>query len=477
MSGFIDIARIVVEAVTPLSISSGKADLRYDVLLLRDAHDLPAIAGSAMAGALRATYPDKEAVPRLFGEARAKDPQGEPQTEKCRSKSRICVSWAVALDCDGKPVDGPIDKTSSKRGEDEIVTLLRREQPVLRDHVKINERGVAEDALKFERGAVPAGARFALEISVERDEDAHADVLVNLLDILKAGVEIGGASRRGYGLVRLIHADHSSLNLSDLRHRKALRSLRGSLANALPNGVNWQRVSTSDAPEKDSSQFRLQVTMDDYWRTGTGTEAIGSAETDARSGDRTSKPAYTYQEQFIDWSTGKGQPGWRVVMPASGIKGALRHRTLFHLRRLDMAAGRDMSGDVAMEPLFGSVKSGSGQQAGGRAGRLFLQDAVIDASSIRTQVLNHNSIDRFTGGVRNGILFSEEVLYQPVIVVEGRVRGVADIPGDVLKAFRMALNDLAQGRLALGAASAKGHGFGTGQFELEPDWLKLEVPA
>lgn len=477
MSRFIDIARVVVEAATPLSIASGKADLQHDVLLVRDAHGLPAIPGSALAGALRSSFPDPDLVPGLFGQARARDEDGEPQTSRGRERSRLFVSWAAALDSAGNPVDGPVDNSARGRGDDKLVLLIRQNQPVLRDHVKINERGVAEDTLKFERGAAPAGSRFMFEASVERDSEVYHGALAKLLDILKSGVELGGASRRGYGLVRLVYADFTSLNLADPTHRKALRDLRGPLGRVLPSGITWQRIVGIAAPEMDASRFRLSVTIDDYWRTGVGTEAVGTTAANGADGERSSKPAYTYQETYIDWSSAKGQPGTRVVMPASGIKGALRHRTLFHLRRIDMAAGRKVSGEGALESLFGNVRTGTGKSVGGRAGRLFLEDAVIDPASIKPQVLKHNSIDRFTGGVRSGVLFSEEVLYQPVIMVSGRIRGVENVDEDVLKAFRMALNDLAQGRLALGAASAKGHGFGTGEFEAEPDWLKLEVPA
>ncbi|MFA0704086.1 RAMP superfamily CRISPR-associated protein, partial [Vibrio sp. 10N.222.48.A8] len=45
------------------------------------------------------------------------------------------------------------------------------------------------------------------------------------------------------------------------------------------------------------------------------------------------------------------------------------------------------------------------------AGSLWVEDADIEYEHI--VIRHHNSIDRFTGGVRKGALYSEELLYQP----------------------------------------------------------------
>lgn len=77
----------------------------------------------------------------------------------------------------------------------------------------------------------------------------------------------------------------------------------------------------------------------------------------------------------------------------------------------------------------------------------------------------HNAIDRFTGGVRDRLLFGEDLLWRTPIRVSVLVNTRAGEGEDVvelergLAGLRLALNDLLEGRLALGAGSGKGHGY------------------
>jgi hypothetical protein len=77
--------------------------------------------------------------------------------------------------------------------------------------------------------------------------------------------------------------------------------------------------------------------------------------------------------------------------------------------------------------------------------------------------LDHNSLDRFTGGVRNRLLFSEEVAFGGEIAVtitilpprggDGELQAPGGWPETLRRAFCHALRDLCEGRLALGAKS------------------------
>ncbi|NOU05581.1 MAG: hypothetical protein HOO99_05295 [Hyphomicrobiaceae bacterium] len=66
----LQIARVTVEARTPLSLASGSYDARFDTLLVRDANDLPALPGTSIAGVLRRVFESRfgaERTTSLFG--------------------------------------------------------------------------------------------------------------------------------------------------------------------------------------------------------------------------------------------------------------------------------------------------------------------------------------------------------------------------------------------------------------------------
>ena len=89
-----------------------------------------------------------------------------------------------------------------------------------------------------------------------------------------------------------------------------------------------------------------------------------------------------------------------------------------------------------------------------------IDDVVIDPDDVGIRTLLHNAIDRFTCGVRDGFLFSEQMLWRGRFEIHLTV--TAGKPNDAAAraetAFWMAVDDLCEGRLAIGAASGRGHG-------------------
>jgi hypothetical protein len=113
----------------------------------------------------------------------------------------------------------------------------------------------------------------------------------------------------------------------------------------------------------------------------------------------------------------------------------------------------------ALADLFGSERRGL--RAEGNAARLIVDDAYVAATQ-PVAVFDHNSIDRFTGGVRNRILFSEETVFgrQKINLNlrlapprPGSSRPSAQEARRAIEALNLAIADLCQGRLAIGARS------------------------
>ena len=98
-------------------------------------------------------------------------------------------------------------------------------------------------------------------------------------------------------------------------------------------------------------------------------------------------------------------------------------------------------------------------------------DALFQLARIAR--LMHNAIDRFTGGVRNRVLYEEESLYGGAveIPIALHVQRLHD-PHGVRPALKAALDDLCGGRLGLGSRTTTGNGFFTGEITGRlRDWL------
>lgn len=149
------------------------------------------------------------------------------------------------------------------------------------------------------------------------------------------------------------------------------------------------------------------------------------------------------------------------LLPGTTWKGLLRSRCGYILRSCDrtacLAPAAPSCGDCMLCGLFGWT--GSGGQAGvptGCVGRLITHDSVIDGAVTHR---NHVGIDRFTGGARRALLFSDKV------VAEGNLSLRVDItnPADRLTPAERglllhAVRDLHDGLIGVGHATTRGHG-------------------
>jgi hypothetical protein len=87
---------------------------------------------------------------------------------------------------------------------------------------------------------------------------------------------------------------------------------------------------------------------------------------------------------------------------------------------------------------------------------------------VKEKAFSHVMIDRFTGGAKDGALFTEGVTAtKETVVINIHVHESAFSNGDkhIREAFEAALADLAEGRLLLGGGVAKGHGIFTGTIQ------------
>lgn len=458
------LARVVLEFTTPFHVGAGREGGGLDALVVTDAHGLPALPGSSLAGVLRAAFT------RRHGEMRANDLFGSQSGNMGRG-SRLVVSWGCLHDRHDRPVEGLQDGLP---GDDPVL------QDALslsgRDHVRLGHRGAAEKGGKFDEHHVAAGHRFTFELELADAPDAGDAGWQDLLALLASGeLRLGGKTRRGYGACRVVRLAQATLDLRNPAQFAAYLCHPASLAAPAPALAPYTPALA--VPEAGTVTITLHLRPRGWWMFGGGEDLPPTMPGDGQTREDPADMA-PLRDRRIAWENGAGRVARDLlVLPATALKGALAHRVAFHANRLagtwaDQLAGPpgDCCGErnPAVQELFGFQTHGHN----GRRGRLILDDLFwpdTPAGATRpdppAQRVPHVSIDRFTGGAADSLLFFERPLWQgefPPLVL--RVADAAQLSANAKKALHAALTDLVEGRLALGAGAGRGLGY----FEAAP---------
>ncbi len=477
-------ADILLEAKTPICVSTGVRDRNFDTEIVRDASGLPAIPGTSIAGVLRHLVTGKfgaDATREIFGFQETKRKGGGH--DDAGKASRLQVGWARLVGKDGQPVT-----PHYLDGNDDLLDWYRndlRETPVVRDRVALNDRGVAKDTGKYDVSILPVGTRFMLRLAlwsksaelgcddVEADEveDGDRDFKRLLGLFFDLGFRVGGDTRSGFGALRPAGDCAAGIEYArfDLTNENDLLNFAKIRQSAQPEYLGGGRIAANSDEASRVRSICLPLRFDGPWR-------IGQGKAGARhKGQGKAADLLPVTEIRVQWEGGSAQSKEvateYALLPASGIKGALRHRTAFHFNALsgrfdrtpDMVASGTPDGT---EPLFGDVKKeqGDGKADDGHVGMVVIDDIFPTAiTNDNTVIWTHVSIDRFSGGARAGMLFSEEVLAPcdfdlEIAFVPQQASDLVKVDPLLLEAFAMALEDLAEGRLSLGARGTTGHG-------------------
>ncbi len=374
-------------------------------------------------------------------------------------------------------VDGP-------RWASPLVTRLCNlaDVPIKRDRVALDHRATAIAQRKFDHSVVPKGARFTIELRLWSAEPAEQD-WQRLTGLLVApGLRLGGATRSGLGKLCVRRASGRSFDLADPRDAEAFRALPARFDR--PTALPALTLRPVEGHADTDVRCTLTLRPEGFVRIGQGDTpflATNAVEKDVNLLVQKSEPEVSWEG-----SQGAIKPSARPLIPGSSVKGALSDRVAFHAHRragrfVDNAraetegwlspgrgaslpealAAYDKSTDCPeVQEIFGVV----GGQDGARAGRIVIDDAWLARPDKRQAMrMTHNVIDRFTGGVREHLLFTEEVLFKPAIQLELRVLQPALLSSAARDALREALQDLLDGLLPLGAASTRGNGFFFGE--------------
>ena len=144
------IARIIIEAVSPLAVGDGEKSILTDSLVAKDVNGLPYIPGTSLTGVIRSLCTHLSDSESIFGSSGDKG-----------AGSEIVFTEAKLLNKDGIAVDGILGE------KDEFLSHFIN-LPI-RQHVRIEDSGTAANAGKYDEEVVYRGARFCFEMEMLSD--------------------------------------------------------------------------------------------------------------------------------------------------------------------------------------------------------------------------------------------------------------------------------------------------------------------
>ncbi|WP_095499168.1 RAMP superfamily CRISPR-associated protein [Paraferrimonas haliotis] len=426
--------KLTIETTAPLAINTGKRETGFDTELARDVNNLPYIPATAIAGVW------SHLVEAKYGLQCQQDWFGciAPVTKP----SKLIIFDGKVLDSRSKAVANFADPTALQ--QDTVLSRLIENRPHHRERVSLNDRGVAKDTGKFDELLLPSGVRFSIEFLFHADSDADfAEVLALWTD---KSFAFGSSTTNGLGQFKIVGSNMQCVDLA-----KGAKEA-DKLAEFKANIPVTNKISFADTQSIKLASLQLQAM--DNWRYGTGTVLLGHSTPEHNVN------VLPYSEPVITWNAANHASFKedQVVLCGSSIKGMLAHRLYYHYRRLtgDFAENYQDSDFIAetrpaeLNELLGFSGDSPDLQL---AGNMIFSDSLVEYQ--HTVIRHHNQIDRFTGGVRDGALYSEELLYQPNFNVDIWLK--RPITDDTIKAaLKATLEDIQAGLLPMGAGSGRG---------------------
>ncbi len=427
------LARIIIQAETPLSIGSGEKDIMTDHLVARDVNGLPYIPGTALAGIIRHAI-GKEKADLFFGKD-GKDGEG----------SQILFSSAQLIGKDNKAIEGLL----LVGHKDEF--LEHFDNLPIRQHVRMTDKGTAAAHGKFDGEVVYKGTRFCFEMEMLSEKGNNENLFNECLGkLVSSSFTIGSGTRSGYGECSVQECKKAIFDLTKPGELQKYLDKTSSLNDSFWNNIGDVK-NELEPQNQEWTIYQFDLQPDDFFLFGSG---FGNDNADMTP----------VTESVIDWSSGNPEIKENyILIPGSSVKGALSHRVAFYYNKLnDWFVGNENAkigeDNEAVRALFGFAINSKEI----KRGNVIISDIIkYQLGEKNKKVLNHVAIDRFTGGAIDGALFSEEVIYggdsqQYTLLI--KVHNEAFKTEKVKESFEAALDDIKSGMLPLGGGVNRGHG-------------------
>lgn len=320
--------------------------------------------------------------------------------------------------------------------------------------------GAASDGALYEHEFLPRGTKFDIRITAEgRDDEtmgrdqsegipgpASSESVKKLLDLIASlfetkTIQLGGRTGSGQGAIKVQESDkkrqgsNEERQDSDDQYLRIVGKSKGIEGKRLVDVVDPLTGALTEGPESskgtDSSAWvgtqpaRIKIT----WWSPTG---IFVAEDEKLTKQRKAQKEAENKEKGINeevhevvYPLRDPSEEWKkaqLLIPGTSIRGALRSRASRIARtvlaakdKLPTFTSHDLHEQIAAEPNLVRYMFGSTEYRGA----VTVHDCLSTKRGKRIEV-THNAIDRWTGGVIDGGLFTEAVYlgthWEPIMI-------------------------------------------------------------
>lgn len=436
----------VIETVTPLCIGSGTSVTEDDREILQICADrdgnpyLPATSLRGLLSALAKARLDERAREKLFGTARDKE-------------GRMGALRVYDARLDNPNEDKIEDYEQPERNDPE----KKHPHQARRARAAIDPiTGTAKDQHLYNFYSVPAGKSFSCTLELDRVDHAEVSALLGLLALLDGQTpeaRLGKGATRLEGRIRWKSGKTGVLTQENLS-RWLLNGRIGDAPEYMP-----LKIAGSAFNAVENRLIHVPYAL--YPQGPLLVDTVHVAPRKDKKDDEENTPGMRYRRDAQG----------RVLLSASSLRGMLRG----HCRKILMTLlAHKITGsappycvankiaDEMCDLLFGHT---------GRRGAIILSDAAAQNSVPHRQTFN--AIDRFTGGVAKGALYTVEA------ATAKRLSGDIYIDGAKLQGewwqglLLLALRDGMEGDFAVGWGKAKGYGAVTVSIRETETWDAL----
>lgn len=302
--------------------------------------------------------------------------------------------------------------------------------------------GAASDGALYEHEFLPRGTRFTIRITAEgRDDEsmenkqsegipgpASSEAIELLLRLIRSlfkskAISLGGRTGSGQGAIKVQESNEEHQD-SDDQYLRIVAKSKGLEGERLVDVVDPLTGVLTEGPESskgtDSSACvgtqpaRIKIT----WWSPTGIfvaedeeltkqrKAAKEAENEEKGiNEEVHEVVYPLRDPSVEWENAQ------LLIPGTSIRGALRSRASRIARtvlaaqdKLPTFTSHDLHEQIAAEPNLVRYMFGSTEYRGA----VTVHDCLSTKRGKRIEV-THNAIDRWTGGVIDGGLFTEAV--------------------------------------------------------------------
>lgn len=389
---------VQAECKEPLHIGTGNGEAG-DVLI-HPAENRPFVQASGIAGALRDYFSfDPSLQKELFGYSAQEDEQDRG--------SRVFVTDGFFLESSIYIERRPRIKIDRSTGTSSTVQA----------------KGINMDSgQKFEMELIASGSVFTFYLYLHEAEKNLEDAMEQmLLELHEGTIRLGGQKSNGCGYVILRSVKKAVYDFYNADDRALWRQEQKEMSEILPEILKKNSVR-----EKPVSFFLSGKTVGSILVKSIAVTGYGENLPDSVN-------IRNHRKQYI--------------IPASTIKGVIRSQ-------IEKTAELLAVQEEDILEIFGSLSS---KETDGIIGKARFYDSVIGTTekNERAGVQHRIHLDKFTGGVMYGSLFSEKCAYGEINlcieIEESCKKGIAML--------LMALRDLGMGLFPIGSGSSIGRGY------------------